>query len=71
MGREGMGRSGEDVRQLTRAFRLVSLMPLSLRASPRMVWGLASETYTVVSFGITSFLWVSPHPPPIPIASSS
>lgn len=56
--------------QLTRAVRLVFLMSLSLRASPRMIWGLASGTYTVVSFGITSFLWVSHHPPPIPIASS-
>lgn len=72
MGREGMGRSGEDMRQLvekwgdrswavstvplTRAIRLVSLMPLNLRASPRMIWGLASGTYTVASFGITSCL---------------
>lgn len=82
MGREGMGRLGEDVGQLaeewwavsavplTRAVRLVFLMSLSLRASPRMIWGLASGTYTIVSFGITSFLWVSHHPPPIPIASS-
>lgn len=80
------GKVWEDVRQLaekwgkgseqlalslTVTFNMVLPYALSLRVSLRMIWDPASEVHTVVIFfGITSFLWVSPHARPTPIASS-